>query len=250
MLSVIIPVYNEEESLNVFCDELAKEIQKLDKNHEIIFIDDGSTDSSLEILKNIEKTDKQIKIYSFRKNQGKAEALTFGFQKAKGDHIVTLDADLQDRPKEIYKLLEKAKDVGLDEKKAQKIASGEFTLEDFIEQIKGMQKMGPLSSLTSMIPGLSGAKIPKELLDVQEGKMTKWKHMIGSMTPEERRNPELIKQSRAIRIAKGSGTKPEDVKGLIKNYEKIKKMMKMVGGEKGLKRGQFAQVAKQMGLKL
>ena len=151
---------------------------------------------------------------------------------------------------DIQGLLEKAKDVGLDEKKAQKIASGEFTLEDFIEQIKGMQKMGPLSSLTSMIPGLSGAKIPKELLDVQEGKMTKWKHMIGSMTPEERQNPELIKQSRAIRIAKGSGTKPEDVKGLIKNYEKIKKMMKMVGGEKGLKRGQFAQIAKQMGLKL
>ncbi len=151
---------------------------------------------------------------------------------------------------DIQGLLEKAKDSGMDESKAQKIASGEFGLEDFIEQIKSMQKMGPLSSLTNMIPGLSGAKIPKGALDVQEEKMKKWKHMISSMTAEEKKNPELIKQSRAIRIAKGSGTKPEDVKNLVKNYEKIKKMMKMVGGGKGLKRGQFAQVAKQMGMKM
>ena len=150
---------------------------------------------------------------------------------------------------DIQGLLEKAKESGMDESKAQKIASGEFGLEDFIEQIKAMQKMGPLSSLTNMIPGLSGAKIPKGALDVQEEKMKKWKHMMDSMTAAERKDPELIKQSRAIRIAKGSGTKPEDVKNLVKNYEKIKKMMKMVGGGKGLKRGQFAQVAKQMGMK-
>ena len=151
---------------------------------------------------------------------------------------------------DIQGLLEKAKDVGLDEKKAEKIATGEFTLDDFIEQIGGMQKMGSLSSLAGMIPGLSKAKIPTNMLDVQEDKMKKWKFMISSMTPEEKKNPELIKQARAIRIARGSGTKPEDVKNLIKNYEKIKKMMKMVGGEKGLKRGQFAQLAKQMGMKM
>ncbi len=151
---------------------------------------------------------------------------------------------------DIQGLLEKAKDVGLDEKKAQKIATGEFTLEDFIEQIGGMQKMGSLSSLTSMIPGMSKVKIPKNMLDVQEEKMKKWRFMMSSMTPEERRNPETIKQARAIRIAKGSGTKPEDVKNLVKNYEKIKKMMKTMGGEKSLKRGQFAQIAKQMGMKI
>ncbi|HLD41975.1 MAG TPA: hypothetical protein VJB06_02985, partial [archaeon] len=151
---------------------------------------------------------------------------------------------------DIQGLLEKAKDVGLDEKKAQKIATGEFTLDDFIEQIGGMQKMGSLSSLAGMIPGLSKAKIPTNLLDVQEGKMKKWVFMIQSMTAEERKNPELIKQARAIRIAKGSGTKPEDVKNLIKNYEKIKKMMKSMGGGKSLKRGQFAQIAKQMGMKV
>lgn len=109
MLSVIVPVFNEEESLSVFYDELTKEIQKLDKNYEIIFVDDGSIDRSLEILKKIAKKNKNIKIYSFRKNFGKAEALTLGFQKAKGDYIVTLDADLQDRPTEIQRLLEKIK---------------------------------------------------------------------------------------------------------------------------------------------
>jgi len=109
MLSVVIPLYNEKESLKVFYAELAKEIQKFDEGYEIIFIDDGSTDVSLEILKQITKTDKQVKIYSFRKNNGKAEALTFGFGKAKGDYVVTLDADLQDKPSEIDKLLEEMK---------------------------------------------------------------------------------------------------------------------------------------------
>lgn len=114
MTSIVVPLFNEEESLNIFYDELTKEIQKLDKVCEIIFVDDGSTDSSLEILKKIAKTNKQVKVYSFRKNNGKAEALTFGFQKTKGDYVVTLDADLQDKPKEISKLLEKAKEENWD----------------------------------------------------------------------------------------------------------------------------------------
>lgn len=106
MISIVVPLFNEEESLNAFYGELAKEIQKLDKDCEIIFIDDGSTDASLEILKQIAKTDRQVKIYSFRKNNGKAEALTLGFRKAKGDYVATLDADLQDKSKEIKKLLD------------------------------------------------------------------------------------------------------------------------------------------------
>lgn len=110
MLSIIIPLFNEEESLLLLYKELSKVLGKLAKGHEIIFVDDGSIDGSLEILKNIEKKDKLVRIFSFRKNQGKAEALTFGFQKAKGDSIVTLDADLQDMPSEIHKLLDKAKE--------------------------------------------------------------------------------------------------------------------------------------------
>ena len=109
MLSIVIPVFNEEESLHAFFAELSHVLPDLSKEHEIIFIDDGSTDSSLTILKHLETKDTTVKVFSFRRNMGKAEALTFGFMQAKGDQIVTLDADLQDKPTEIDKLLEKAK---------------------------------------------------------------------------------------------------------------------------------------------
>ena len=114
MISAVIPLFNEKESLELFYDELVREMRKLGKDYEIIFIDDGSTDTSLEILKQIAKTNNQIRIYSLRKNNGKAEALTLGFQKAKGEFIITLDADLQDKPKEISKLLRKAKEGAWD----------------------------------------------------------------------------------------------------------------------------------------
>lgn len=110
MLSFVVPVLNEEESLNAFYNELNRAIKELRQDYEIIFIDDGSTDRSLEILKKLTKEDPKIRIFSFRRNLGKAEALTLGFIKAKGDYIITLDADLQDKPTEINKLLEKAKD--------------------------------------------------------------------------------------------------------------------------------------------
>lgn len=108
MISIIIPLYNEEESIRLIYDEIKKDIK--DHKYQILFIDDGSTDGSLTIIKEILEKDENINIYSFRKNLGKAEALTFGFQKAKGDIIVTLDADLQDKPSEIPKILEKLKE--------------------------------------------------------------------------------------------------------------------------------------------
>src|SRR3989344_56067 len=110
MLSIVVPVLNEEEAVPEFLKELSKFLPKIDKNPEIIFVDDGSTDGSLSILKKLEEENKNIRIFSFRKNRGKAEALTLGFQKAKGDLIVTLDADLQDRPDQIEKLIKKAKE--------------------------------------------------------------------------------------------------------------------------------------------
>lgn len=114
MLSVVVPSYNEEESLWAFYKELIKALEDLKIPYEIIFVDDGSGDKTLEILRNFTQKDKNIRVFSFRKNRGKAEALTYGFQKAKGDYIVTLDADLQDKPKEISKLLKKAKEGGWD----------------------------------------------------------------------------------------------------------------------------------------
>lgn len=109
MVSLVIPIYNEEESITAFFTELIKNITSLG-TVEILFVDDGSTDRSLSILKELEKKDKRIRVFAFRQNQGKAEALTLGFQKATGDYIVTLDADLQDNPSEIPHLLSKAKE--------------------------------------------------------------------------------------------------------------------------------------------
>lgn len=106
MISAVIPVYNEEESLLAFYARLKPALSQLSNSHEIIFVDDGSTDSSLTILKKFAKQDTAVRVFSFRRNQGKGEALTLGFQQAKGDRVVTLDADLQDRPEEMHKLTE------------------------------------------------------------------------------------------------------------------------------------------------
>lgn len=112
MLSIVVPVYNEEESLNAFYEEIVLVLNSY-KDYEVIFVDDGSRDSSLEILKELVQKNKKLRVYSFRRNQGKAEALTLGFQKTKGDKVVTLDADLQDKPDQIA-LLEKKLDDGYD----------------------------------------------------------------------------------------------------------------------------------------
>lgn len=106
MISIIIPVFNEEESLLAFYKELLKFAPSFKETYEILFIDDGSNDNSLKILKLFAAKNKDVRIFSFRRNLGKSEALTLGFSKAKGDVIVTLDADLQDKPSEIGKLLE------------------------------------------------------------------------------------------------------------------------------------------------
>jgi len=142
-------------------------------------------------------------------------------------------------------LLEKAKEV-IDEENAgdikDRLTSGEFNLNDLYEQMKAMKKMGPLNKIMEMIPGFSGLKMPKEALQVQEGKLEKWKYIIDSCTKKERNDPELIDSKRAERIAKGSGTTISEVRELIKQYRMAKKMMKMMKGkdpEKILKRGKM-----------
>lgn len=113
--SVVIPVFNEEESLHELIARIKDAFSALDKKFEIIFIDDGSTDATLPILQKYAKDNSYIHILSLRKNMGKALALTAGFQRAKGNFIVTMDADLQDDPANIGKLsdAQKAGDYGL-----------------------------------------------------------------------------------------------------------------------------------------
>src|SRR3989344_641661 len=106
-ISVVIPINNEEESLPSLYGELYTVLKKLNANYEIIFINDGSTDKSQEVLNNLKKQDSNIKIIKFRANFGKSAALSAGFEKATKATIIMLDADLQDDPKEIPKLLNK-----------------------------------------------------------------------------------------------------------------------------------------------
>lgn len=109
MISIVVPVYNEEESLEHFFAALMDELKK-HSDYEVLFVDDGSTDGSLQILKELVDKNDRVRVFSFRTNQGKAEALTLGFHKAKGDIIVTLDADLQDKPSEMQKFFDKHKE--------------------------------------------------------------------------------------------------------------------------------------------
>lgn len=106
-LSFVIPAKNEEGSVQFLYCELVQVNKKINNKFEIIFIDDGSTDQTFEVLKKIQKKDKRIKIIKFRGNFGKSAALQAGFNQSKGDIIFTLDADLQDDPKEIPIFLKK-----------------------------------------------------------------------------------------------------------------------------------------------
>jgi glycosyltransferase involved in cell wall biosynthesis len=107
-LSVVIPLCNEVSSLPQLHAELIESIAGLDTyaSHEIIFVDDGSTDGSDTVLREIFQRDSQVKVIQFRRNFGKSAGLAAGFRMASGDHVVTMDSDLQDIPAEMHKLLE------------------------------------------------------------------------------------------------------------------------------------------------
>ncbi|TSD05532.1 MAG: dolichol-phosphate mannosyltransferase [Parcubacteria group bacterium Athens0714_12] len=106
-LSIIIPVYNEEESLNRLAKKLKSILENLNKSWEIIFIDDGSNDKGFEIVSNLAKEDHRIKVIKFRKNFGQTAALSAGFNCAQGEIIIPMDADLENDPNDIPRLLEK-----------------------------------------------------------------------------------------------------------------------------------------------
>ena len=106
-ISIIIPLFNEEESLSELQEKITAVLENFKKSYEIIFIDDGSTDRSHQVLETLYQKDKRIRIYQFRKNYGKSAGLACGFQMAQGQYIITMDADLQDDPEEIPNLIKK-----------------------------------------------------------------------------------------------------------------------------------------------
>jgi signal recognition particle subunit SRP54 len=129
---------------------------------------------------------------------------------------------------DVMTLIEKAEATYDSEQAAElerKFRRSEFDLDDFLDQLRQVRRLGPLQSLLSMIPGMG-----KELRDVKvdERDFDRIQAIILSMTPQERRHPELIKGSRRLRIARGSGTNVQAVKALIKQFEQMRKIMRQV----------------------
>ena len=104
-ISVVIPVYNERGTLEQLHREVSEVLERIARDHQIVFVDDGSTDGSSELLRELARTDPKVTLVRFRKNQGKAEGLNVGFARATGELVVTMDADLQDMPAEMPKLI-------------------------------------------------------------------------------------------------------------------------------------------------
>ena len=152
-------------------------------------------------------------------------------------------------------LLEKVKDAVTEEEAedlSKRFLKGDFNLLDLYEQMRAMSKMGPLSKVVEMIPGFSSLKLPKEMLQVQEEKLHRWRHAMDSMTKEELENPDVFNVARINRISNGSGVKIGEIRELVKQYrmsrklvrsmkgmagspKDMKKMMRKMGGAKGLK---------------
>ncbi|MFP3900889.1 MAG: signal recognition particle protein [Acidimicrobiia bacterium] len=134
---------------------------------------------------------------------------------------------------DVLTLIEKAEQVYEKEEAEQtaaRLLEGRFTLDDFLEQLQQVRKMGPLQSLMGMMPGM-----PKELRDaeIDEGQLSRVEAIVRSMTPAERTDPRVIDGSRRQRIALGSGTQPSDVSQLVKQFRDMQKLMKRMPGMPG-----------------
>jgi signal recognition particle subunit SRP54 len=135
---------------------------------------------------------------------------------------------------DVLTLIEKAEtafDQDMAEKAAERLQKGQFTLEDFLEQFEAMKSMGPLQDILAMLPG-SGSLLRD--VEIDDRDLKKVEAVIQSMTPEERRAPKIIGGSRKRRIASGSGTSPQDVNRVLKQFAETQKMMQTFAGGKGL----------------
>ncbi|MDX1448477.1 MAG: signal recognition particle protein [Acidimicrobiia bacterium] len=135
---------------------------------------------------------------------------------------------------DVLSLIEKAEetfDTEQAEKAARKMEKGQFTLDDFLEQFQALKRMGPLKDILAMLPGAGSALRDVEIDDRD---LARVEAIIRSMTPEERQKPKMIGGSRRKRIATGSGTTPQDVNRLLKQFADAQKMMKQLAGGRGL----------------
>ena len=157
--------------------------------------------------------------------------------------------------------IEKVKSVvDKDKERAMKkrLEEGKFTMDDMLEQVENIGQVGAFGKIAELITGMGKlkGKMPEDMLGKQEERMKKWKHIILSMTPAEKENPELLEKqtSRIQRIAKGSGTNTSDVRALLKQYKILKDFVK-TGEEIDLSKGmmnqkQLQKLAKKFGKKI
>lgn len=163
---------------------------------------------------------------------------------------------------DLQSLIEKIKSITDEKSQAKlqkKLEEGKISLEDVIEQVKSMSSLGGFDKIKSMIPGLGNAKIPEGIMENQQEKIQKWEHIIKSMTPEEKENPEILKKqtSRIARIAKGAGVSTTDIRSLLKQYDMLNEMVNSGLGSgsegmdmsKGLSQKQMMKLAKKFGKK-
>lgn len=146
-LSVVVPVYNEEKNLQPLTQKLKEVLNELDKDYEIIYIDDGSTDQSLSKLQTIAEKEERIKVIQFRGNFGQTAALSAGFDHARGEVVIPMDADLQNDPKDIPKLLDK--------------------IDEGFDIVSGWRKNRKDPLFTKKIPSIISNKLASKLTGVQ-----------------------------------------------------------------------------------
>jgi signal recognition particle subunit SRP54 len=147
---------------------------------------------------------------------------------------------------DLQTLLERAEEV-IDaetaEDTARKMLSGKFTLIDMREQMEALTKMGPLSKVMEMVPGMSGMMKKGQVEETQD-RLEKFKVLMNSMTKEELENPKIIKRSRINRIAKGSGSDTQEIRELLKQYNQSRKMMSNLGGNRRMQQRMMKQFGK------
>jgi signal recognition particle subunit SRP54 len=149
---------------------------------------------------------------------------------------------------DIVTLVEKAQqqfDAEQAARMQEKMAKGRFTLDDFLGQMKQMKKLGSMKDILKMLPGM-GSQL--EGFDIDEDELVRMEAVIQSMTAAEREDPSVVEASRRRRIARGSGTQPEDVSGLIKSFTQTAGMMKQMAGMGAKDRMRFAQQMGQAGM--
>lgn len=161
---------------------------------------------------------------------------------------------------DLQSLLEKVKSVtesGGKQDMKKRLEEGKLSLSDVVEQVKSMNSVGGFEKIKSLIPGFANVqdKIPENVLENQQEKISKWEHIIKSMTPEERENPDILKKqtSRISRIAKGAGVNTSDIRSLLKQYDMLSEMVKsgssagMGDVSQGLSQKQLMKLAKRFG---